>query len=199
MASLSVTIEQVGLIAANAPPAGEPDLSSMVDPEVAARSAEADPMTMRAREYATGSLRVLQALRPRLMRRGDALSVDAADRIEETCITVASKIHRAISSALSAGDSAHDVQGDANGSAKVALLVIEESRQAWRALMRPGHAVGNGAPAGFIETLDALEAGLHARFPRALEFVRPGFDTGEAGVQGAWTLALRHTAATTRN
>src|SRR5215213_8978120 len=45
MASLSVTIEQVGLVAAEHPPFPEADLASIVDPDVAAKSAEADPLT----------------------------------------------------------------------------------------------------------------------------------------------------------
>ncbi|HXT68996.1 MAG TPA: hypothetical protein VN700_04535 [Vicinamibacterales bacterium] len=197
MASLAVTIEQVGAIAsvvhtsaAEVPAESESEPLSSCDPDAAARAAEADPLTIRAREYASGGLRVLQALRPRLMRRGDSASMDAADRLEETCITVASKIHRAISSAFTSVEDPADVQVDANGSAKVALLVIEESRQAWRTLMRPGFAVGNGAPAGFLETLDVLEAGLHTRFPRALEFVRPGFDTSDGSLANAWACAL---------
>lgn len=203
MAAVCVTIEQAGAVALAVTAEGAPLLPAEGmtlpgDPDAAAKIAEADPLTIRAREYATGSLRVLQALRPRLMRRSDSASLDAADRLEETCITVASKIHRAVSSAFSSGDAETNVQNDANGSAKVALLLIEESRQAWRVLMRPGFAVGNGAPAGFIETLDRLEAGLHARFPRALEFVRPGFDTGaESGIE--WSRALSAGPGTTRH
>ncbi len=190
MASFHVTVEQAGAIAAaienRAPAAGPAALehARACDPDATERAAEADPLTLGAREYAVAGLRVLQALRPRLMRRGDAASIDAADRLEETCITIASKIHRAISSALSGTGCPRDLENDANGSAKVALLLIGESRLAWRVLMRPGLAVGNGAPAAFVETLKALEAGLHGRFPRAQEFVRPGFDTGEGASPG---------------
>jgi hypothetical protein len=129
-------------------------------------------------------MRVLQAIRPTIVRSRDPISLDAAERLEETCITVASKIHRAVSSSLDSGGEI-DAQSDANGSAKVALLLIEESRQAWHALMRPGFAVGDGAPAGFVKTLDALESGLHDRFPHALAFIRPGFDTGADGMARA--------------
>jgi len=197
MASLAVTFEQVGFIA-DALRQRHP-IPPSTDPDDVSRAAAVDALVVRAKEYATGSLRVIQALRPRLMRRGDATSIDAADRIEETCITVASKIHRAISSALTPDAHPDDVQADANGSAKVALLIIEESRQAWRALMRPGHAVGNGTPAGFVDTLDALEAGVHARFPHALEFVRPGFDTIEGGKESGVARALREAGTPTRH
>ena len=79
---------------------------------------------------------------------------------------------------------------------KVALLLIEESRQAWRVLMQPGRAVADGLPARFVSMLDALEAGLMQRFPRAFEFIRPGFDTGLASVNSAQVAeALKKAAA----
>ena len=205
MASLHVTVEQVGIVVGMAGGRLEPrecagpnptNLQALADRR---KGAERDPLVVRAKEYATGSLRVLQVLRPRLVRNGDEVSCDAADRLEETCITVASKIHRAVSSALEADTDAQDPQGDANGSAKVALLLIDESRRAWRELMRPGRAVGNGAPARYVATLDVLEAGLHERFPRALEFVRPGFDTLGDGVDGQIARAMLDSQATTSN
>jgi hypothetical protein len=132
---------------------------------------------MRGAEYARGSWPVLRGLRPSLDRRHDAVASDAAERLEETCITVASKVFRAVSSALDPDFDPDDIQSDANRSAKVALLLIEESRQAWRVLMEPGRAAANGVPARLIATLDAMESEILRRFPRAFEFVRPGFDT----------------------
>ena len=139
----------------------------------------------RGGEYAQCSWPVLQALRPILSGRGDLQAADAAERLEETCATIASKIFRAVSSALDPDADPADTQSDSNGSAKVALLLIEESRQAWRLLMQPGHAVADGVPARFVAVLDALETDLLRRFPRALEFVRPGFDTGQANDSGS--------------
>ena len=205
MASLYVTVEQVGIVAemaarSDAPSERAHPAPACVPPPTDRRNdAEKDPLVVSAKEYASGTLRVLQVLRPRLVRNSDDVSCDAADRLEETCITVASKIHRAISSALEADTDAQDLQGDANGSAKVALLLIAESRQAWRELMRPGLAVGNGAPARYVAILDRLAAGLHERFPRALEFVRPGFDTLGDGVDGQVARALLSSHLTTNN
>jgi len=205
MASLCVTVEQVGIVVGMAAHrTGTSECEAPAPPRFGTptdhrKDAENDPLVARAKEYATGSLRVLQVLRPRLVRSGDEISCDAADRLEETCITVASKIHRAISSALEADTDAQDPQGDANGSAKVALLLIDESRKAWRELMRPGQSVGNGAPARYVATLDTLEAGLHERFPRALEFVRPGFDTLGDGIDGQVARAMLNSQLTTNN
>ena len=186
LASMYVTFEEVAMAVSAASTASE-GLEARDEPlEVpsangsAARSAESDSLVTRGKEYARSSMRVLSGLRAGLARRGDAIASDAADRLEEISLTVASKIYRAVSSALEAGTFT-DTQNDANGSAKVALLLIEESRRAWQVLMQPGRAVANGAPARFVKILEELESGLHQRFPRALEFVRPGFDTGAAG------------------
>jgi len=159
---------------------GDPDFS---EPEDTAERARQDPLVARGAEYARLSWPILTTLRPILTRRGDWQLRDAAERLEETLATVASKIFRAVSSSLALDHDPSDVQSDANGSAKIALLLIEESRQAWRVLTEPGRSVGNGAPAKLIARLDGLEAELLTRFPRALAFVRPGFDTGQADGQ----------------
>ena len=61
-----------------------------------------------------------------------------------------------------------DVQSDANGSAKVARLLVADSRAAWRVLMEVGRAAADGVPAALVRLLDELDAGLAARFPRAI-------------------------------
>lgn len=157
--------------------------------------AEADPLVAIGAEYARGTWHVLQALRPILAARADPVAVDSAERLEEMCVTIASKIFRAVSSSLDdeegAGSPGHDIESDANGSAKVALLLLEESRQAWRVLMQPGRAAADGFPARQVEVLDGIEADLLKRFPLALQFVRPGFDTGaDAGDNHQIALAL---------
>jgi hypothetical protein len=183
--SLEVTMEEAVVLAAEAAkalPEGPmvPGQGARLRdrPNIQTGRAEQDPLVTRGRDYAQSSWPVLQALRPILAARGDAAAADAAERLEEMCATIASKIFRAVSSAQDDDCDASDIQTDSNGSAKVALLLIEESRQAWRALMQPGCALADGLPARFVAALDALETELLHRFPRALEFVRPGFDTG---------------------
>ena len=140
-------------------------------------AAMADPLVTRGADYTRLSWPVLRGLRPLLKDRRDAIATDAAERLEEICITVASKVYRAVSSSFEADHNAADPQNDANGSAKVALILIDESRRAWRVLMQPGRAIADGVPARLVAALDGLEAALLQRFPRALEFLRPGFDT----------------------
>ena len=186
--SIEVTIEEATVVAAEidrtmplerkaiedavntAPPAGDPE-----------RDARHDPVVARAADYAQACWPAIQTLRPMLHAKGDEAAAETTDRLEEMCATIASKIFRAVSGTFNIGTNPGDVQSDANGSAKVALLLIEESRQAWRDLMQPGRAIADGLPARFVDMLDNIEAGLLQRFPRAFEFVRPGFDTGLAG------------------
>jgi hypothetical protein len=158
-------------------PIGDPpvDLTSVY------QRAERDPLVIRGAEYAKSAWRILRALRIRLARQGDTEGSQAAERLEETCMTIASKTFRAVSSAMAPDCDPADVQSDANGSAKVALLLIEEARRDWRVLMRDGRAIANGAPASLVGVLETMEREISARFPRALEFIRPGFDTNGQG------------------
>jgi len=139
--------------------------------------ARRDPLVQRAEEYTRQAWPIARALRPALSDRHDRRIIEAVERIEEIAGTVASKVYRAVSNTLEPGFDAGQVQSDANGSAKVARLLIEDSRQAWRVLTEAGRAAADGVPARLIVLLDDLEHALAARFPHALEFVRPGFDT----------------------
>jgi len=91
MASLHVTVEQVGIVVGMAggrfePPEGEgPAPTNLQTLANRRKDAERDPLVARAKEYATGSLRVLQVLRPRMVRNSDEVSCDAADRLECSC------------------------------------------------------------------------------------------------------------------
>jgi len=183
--SARLTVEQTGALLHTSPiHTGEIDLPSDAELDAAEKRRDAqldqDLLVMRGKEYANGTLQVLRALRPRLTRIKDAEAIDACDRLEESCLTVASKVFRAVSSHLSDPAGTNEAQADANGSAKVALLLIDESRRAWRLLASPGRSFGNGAPRRFVVVLETLEAGLLERFPNAFSFVRPGFDTGDA-------------------
>jgi len=195
-ASLEVTMEDAAVMMASgvvphAHVASPPAEAEKPGHDRRMEFAEHDPLVARGAEYGQGTWRVLKGLRPILAKKGDAVALDAAERLEETCLTVASKIFRAISSSLDADYDPADTQSDSNGSAKVALLLIEESRQAWQVLMQPGRAAADGVPARQVAALDYLEAELLRRFPRALDFVRPGFDTGQAsGANGQLATAI---------
>jgi hypothetical protein len=137
----------------------------------------ADPLLRIARKYAATTWPIVRALRPVLQLRGEAALLEAMATLEAFSAGISAKVFRAVwnRSGVDAGGS--QIQNDANGSAKIARLMIGEARLAWRTLMDPGQATGDGIPARLVGLLDELDAGLAARFPNAMEFVRPGFDT----------------------
>ena len=111
---------------------------------------------------------------------GLTASCEAVDTIGWFSTLISAKIRRAICGQADGWESPDGVQTDHNGSAKVALLGIAESRAAWGVLMEAGKATADGVPAQAVRILDELDRNLRTRFPRATEFVRPGFD--ETGV-----------------
>jgi hypothetical protein len=139
-----------------------------------------DPLTARARQYGVLAWRIARALEPVVAQRGDAAVIEAVDTIEWFSTLISAKIRRATSGQSEESDDHDDVQADHNGSAKVALLGIAESRAAWSVLMEVGRATADGVPAQAVRMLDVLDRDLRARFPRATEFVRPGFDETES-------------------
>jgi hypothetical protein len=88
---------------------------------------------------------------------------------------ISAKIHRALHGL--AGDSPEDREwpADYDGSAKVALLGIERSHAAWRALA-DRDALTEADAARFMTDLAWLSEALERVFPKARAFVRPGFD-----------------------
>jgi len=144
-----------------------------------------DPLVVRAREYSQTVSHITRVLLPAVDARGDAVATAAVVRVQETCGTIASKIYRAVSDRADDDFDPGELQSDANGSAKVARLLIDESRRSWRVLMEVGRATANGVPARLVGLLDEIDAALSRSFPRALEFKRPGFDTEVVAPQAA--------------
>lgn len=149
------------------------------DEEIEARRAQvgADRLVIAARYYTMTAWRVTQALGPIVEERGDASVISAVETIAALAGPIASKTYRAVSGAADEDFDRFDLEGDANGTAKVARLAIAESRRAWHVLTEIGRATADGVPMALVRVLDEIEAGLVRRFPRAMSFVRPGFDT----------------------
>lgn len=135
-----------------------------------------DPLAVSAREYGTLAWRIARAIAPIAAARGDETVVEAAETIEWFSSMVSSKVWRAICGQADGWEAIDEVQTDFNGSAKIALLGIGESLRAWSVLMEAGRATANGVPARAVSMLEELEAAIRGRFPRVMEFVRPGFD-----------------------
>jgi hypothetical protein len=65
------------------------------------------------------------------------------------------------------------VQNDWNGTAKLALVCIRRSIEAWDTL---AEALGDSEARGVADQLRALQAEVERTFPDASRFIRPGFD-----------------------
>lgn len=150
-----------------------------IDEEIEARRAQvsADRLVIAARYYTMTAWRVTQALGPIVEERGDLSVIAAVETIAALAGPIASKTYRAVSGAADDDFDRFDLEGDANGSAKVSRLAIADSRRAWQVLMEIGRAAADGVPLAMVRVLDEVDAGLVQRFPRAMSFVRPGFDT----------------------
>ena len=153
------------------------------DAEARHDRAVAHPLVQSAKQYFLTAMPILRALRPLSFSRGDEAVIEAVDTIEAVAHLVASKVFRAISGTDEDDYDPADLQDDANGSAKIARLVIADSRAAWKVLMELGRATADGVPAQLVRRLEEIDAGLAERFPRAMEFVRPGFDEGAAAAE----------------
>jgi hypothetical protein len=138
-----------------------------------------DPLALRAREYGHLAWRIGRALAPIAALREDARLVDAVETIEWFSSMISSKLYRAICGQAEGWEGRDEAQTDFNGSAKIALIAIAESRAAWSVLMEAGRATADGVPAQAVRTLDELDASVRERFPRVMEFIRPGFDAAQ--------------------
>ena len=76
------------------------------------------------------------------------------------------------------GGDDHPVQNDWNGSARVALISIARSTDAWKAL---GSALGDASATALGDGLGHLQGSVLNEFPKATEFRRPGFDDPAGG------------------
>jgi hypothetical protein len=139
---------------------------------------ECDPLHQLAHTYMIAALDLVDSLmRLAPFHEWSPVVREAIDTIGWYAGTVGAKVHRALHGCAERAEADDDpVQNDWNGSAKVARLAIAESQRAWDTLLTAGQAPP-GAP--LFQTRDVLsqiDAGIAQRFPRAMEFVRPGFD-----------------------
>ena len=125
------------------------------DPEVVARGAE------------------LRALVSALKRSDDQTARLALETIERFAIFVPMKMFRALSQLAEEGPG--DLQSDANGSGKAALLGLERMEAAWRTLIDAHHVKPRDA-APFLAEIARLQRNLLRALPHARAFIRPGFD-----------------------
>jgi hypothetical protein len=110
-------------------------------------------------------------------RADEPLVKDAVDVLQHFSIYVGPKVHRALTGRKDCEE--YGMQSDALGSAKAALLALERLADAWLQLAERGViSVLEAAPV--LSELQSVIAELERLFPRARDFVRPGFDEPEA-------------------
>jgi len=136
---------------------------------------EAGALSKLARAYTLLSLRWLQHGFESLREAADPLVKEALAIVAHDSVFVGAKLHRALGGRdRHRGDGDHDpVQNDWNGSAKVALLSLERSETAWRAIVQ---ATADPVAAMLADAVRDLRRLVQDEFPRAMSFVRPGFD-----------------------
>jgi hypothetical protein len=137
---------------------------------------ENDVLVVQARAYATEAERLLPALRASIA--GDPVLGAALDTISWHDFLLYVKMARAISGQLEQDDDEDEdpIQTDPNGTAKLVRLLLKESRDAWEVLAQVGPGDHDDLAHGMIERLEELDELVEARFPHAMEFIRPGFD-----------------------
>jgi hypothetical protein len=150
------------------------------------------PLTLQAREYADIASNVTTVIRPVLDSRADPLALAAIETIDRFDHYIAVKTWRAtaglVGERFTLDDDDEDddefsnkpsnLQADCNGCAKLVRLMIAESREAWQVLMHVQTIAADGVPGAMVRRLSELDARVAAAFPRAMEFMRPGFDDG---------------------
>ncbi len=143
----------------------------------ALRDVSQDRVVVAARDYALATWNITRALEHIVQTREDPVVIEAVETLAELAGLIASKTHRAVIGSVDEDFDRHDLEHDAQGSAKIARLAIDDCTRAWQMLNTSAHAAADGVPAAMIRRLGAIDAELAQRFPRAMAFVRPGFDT----------------------
>jgi hypothetical protein len=154
--------------------------------------ADADVLQQMARRYCAEAHHIVAPLSNLSRFHAWAPAVAAAiDTIGWYSGLIPAKIGRALYGAANEGQLVDEdpVQNDWNGSAKVARLAIAESIGAWRTLFEAGDTPVDASIRRTASLLEQMDGALAARFPLAMEFVRPGFDEPEVAAGALTRLA----------
>jgi len=156
-------------------------------------SIAAQPLSKLARAYFAGTWEIVRAIeRSPHFSEWDPRVHDAVSTIGWYAAFIGAKIDRALHALVcSSGDDRSDddaIQNDWNGSAKAALMAIEESRKAWLVVLDAGHAPAESPLMGMVDLLAQMDSGIAERFPQAMLFVRPGFDEPDVAAGALSTL-----------
>ena len=152
-------------------------LNELTDEELC-RLQEKHPLTMQAESYAEKVKRWLESnqleMESRLIAADDDEIEKALESITWFQLFIPAKVARALSS-VKQDDVDEHIKYDCTGSAKIALLAIDESLQAWQTVLRHIPHKEDGL-LNLLKHLDKLKNNLELQFPDARSFSRPGFD-----------------------
>lgn len=99
--------------------------------------------------------------------------IEAFEVINWYHVMISAKIFRAVRGSMDSEDE-HRMY-DADGSAKMVLEGLKESRKAWESIIRKHPEFGNDG-LDFINQLADIEHSVLKNFPEAPDFIRPGID-----------------------
>ena len=147
--------------------------------ERASQAVNADPLQKLATAYVHAAFNLVDAIAPaRVLRQWSPDVEEALDTISWNAGMVGAKVYRALHGLAERGSFGEEdpVQNDWNGSAKLARILVGESKSAWQTVLREGQAPEHSPLLDLVGLLDRIDAGLAERFPKSADFVRPGFD-----------------------
>jgi hypothetical protein len=147
------------------------------------------PLTVKGRAYMNAMWDLQKPMTEMVAAPGDPLVVAAFEVVAHHAYLIGGKTHRATTGLIwveddDEGDDPEErcgVQSDSNGCAKLLRIAIAESREAWSVLFTTPALSAEGLPASMLERLEDLDREIQTHFPRAMEFVRPGFDDRAGG------------------
>lgn len=194
---LSPLLRSLGAVAAlfeeacpDRPPTADPDAGDLPEVEADGAASEAPlprpeldaaDLALQQRVQAL-AVRGWQWLAPE-SRAAEPMVKDAAEALQHFATFLPPKVNRALT-----GRTAYEADGmhsDALGSAKAALLALDRLGDTWLRLAE--HGVVSVVEAGpVLAELQSVTVALEQRFPRARDFVRPGFDEPEAVAMLEW-------------
>lgn len=166
---------------ANVAAGEEEDAEGDREDEERERRARESPVVQLSHAVTTLAFQWLRERREAVAAGADEVIREAIAVASHDAILIGTKIERAIRGLPLVSDSGpclrqddeHPIQNDWNGSAKVALISIGRSEEAWRTLAQ---STGDEVPAAIAAALSDLRAQVEEAFPHARQFVRPGFD-----------------------
>ncbi|MFN0138745.1 MAG: hypothetical protein ACKVQW_01495 [Pyrinomonadaceae bacterium] len=131
-----------------------------------------------AKRYGLDGRHVLETSSDWLGETDDPMQDEVLEILQWYVFFLAAKVHRGYHGIVDLDgdedwDALNNVQSDANGTIKIALIAIERSILAWTYLLSNDNS---DIIRPQIELLEKIRSLVEARFPNARNFIRPGFD-----------------------